>query len=131
MFEKEYLKVLSTPSAIQIGGLTFMDIEVADDPKSLARGLMLRDDVPDDFCMLFKFDDERPRSFWMKNCRFPIVVVFLDKDYNIVSWHRMKVEEGPAFKSYLSGKPAMYAIEFKDSRDEYDIMIGQQIVFQV
>lgn len=116
-FVKPYLKVLNTPKEIHIGPYIFTDVEVAETSAALKRGLMNRTDVPDDFCMLFKFDDDAVRSFWMMNCLFPINVIFLDKNLKIVSMHEMKVEpkRGVGLKHYSSGVPARYAIEFKDS----------------
>ena len=117
MFEEEYVKVLNTPKEIQVGPYVFDDIEVADNETSIRKGLMFREDVPNNFCMLFKFDDDAVRSFWMKNCEFPIVVVFCDKDWKIVAVHRMEVEEtsnDEDLQRYSSVVPARYAIEFKD-----------------
>ncbi len=93
MFDEAYRKVLSTPREIQIGPYVFDYIETADNDVSIRRGLMFRDDVPENYCMLFRFNDNEVRSFWMKNCEFPIIVVFLDKDWKIVAIHRMKVED--------------------------------------
>ena len=128
MFEQEYIKVLSAPRAIQVGEIEFNDVEVADDDESIKRGLMNRDRIPLDACMLFKFDDDAVRSFWMKNCRFPIVVLFLDKDMKVVSWHRMKVEDGPEYRSYSSHVPARYAIEFMDDGFDYGIHVGTKAI---
>lgn len=133
MFEQEYIKILNTPREIQIGPYVFDDIEVADNDTAIRKGLMFRQDVPDNFCMLFKFDDDNIRSFWMKNCEFPIVVVFCDKNWKIVSIHRMKVEEtcnDEELTRYSSVVPARYAIEFKDSNwfDAVpDIAVGTQV----
>ena len=82
---------------------------------------------------VLKFDDDNIRSFWMKNCEFPIVVVFCDKNWKIVSIHRMKVEEtcnDEELTRYSSVIPARYAIEFKDSNwfDAVpDIAVGTQV----
>ena len=133
MFEQEYIKVLTTPREIHIGPYIFDDVEVADNDVSTRKGLMFRQDVPDNFCMLFKFDDDEVRSFWMKNCEFPIIVVFCDKNWKILAVHRMKVEEtvnDEELQRYSSVEPARYAIEFKDSwmtDSVADIEIGSRV----
>lgn len=116
MFEQEYKKVLMTPTTLKYGVHVFDDIEIADTPESIRNGLMFRQDIPDNFCMLFVFDDDDVRSFWMKDCLFPITVVFCDKDWKIVKVHNMKVEQAKKdedFTRYSSEVPARYAIEFK------------------
>lgn len=129
MFEDIYIKILNTPREIQIGSYVFDDIEVADNDVSIKKGLMFRQDIPNNFCMLFKFDDDAVRSFWMKNCKFPIVVVFCNKNWKIVAIHQMKVEttaDESELKRYSSGVPARYAIEFKDN-DTTNIKVGDYV----
>jgi len=128
--DREYMRVLSTPREIVLGSYVFDDVEVADNDVSTKRGLMFRQDIPDDFCMLFKFDDDAVRSFWMKNCEVPIVVVFCDRSWKILAVHRMEVKEtadDSELKRYSSISPARYAIEFRDKWPEdfvLDIRVG-------
>src|SRR5262245_46413382 len=42
-------------------------IEIAEDDASRAHGLMDRTHMDDDHGMLFVFQDDAPRAFWMKN----------------------------------------------------------------
>lgn len=78
---------------------------------------MFRQDAPENFCMLFRFSDDGVRWFWMKNCEFPIVVVFCSSDWRVTAAHRMKVEhtaDDCSLKRYSSVTPVRYAIEFRD-----------------
>lgn len=59
-------------------------VRLADDPESQMRGLMFVRGLPDDEGMLFLFDQEAPRSFWMKNCEMAIDMVWLDAAFRIV-----------------------------------------------
>src|SRR6185312_5592099 len=61
------------------------DIEIAADDASRERGLMFRDSMPADHGMLFTFDDEQERTFWMKNTHIPLDILYFDKKYKLVS----------------------------------------------
>ena len=84
-------------------------LEVANTDRSRQRGLMERDAMPADHGMLFVFDREQPLSFWMKNTRFPLEILYLDADGQVVSIHEMKPYDTTS--SHRSARPAKYAIE--------------------
>src|SRR5690554_7281945 len=44
-----------------------IEIEIADTDSARTRGLMQRESLPERSGMLFIFDDEAPRGFWMAN----------------------------------------------------------------
>lgn len=94
-------------------------VEVADDDASRARGLMFRDTMADDHGMLFIFPDERPRSFWMKNTRIPLDIIYIDRDLEVVSISadtppcRSRTQRCP---SYPSAGPARYVLEINGGR---------------
>ncbi len=92
---------------MRIGEKTFT-LEVADTYSSRQYGLMNRDSLPLDRGMIFVFSREEPLSFWMRNTRIPLDIVYVDSVGKVVSIHRMEPfdEEGVA-----SAGPAQYAIE--------------------
>jgi len=49
-----------------------------------ARGLMFRNKLPRDRALLFVFERAEFHAFWMKNCRFPIDMVWLDAERHVV-----------------------------------------------
>ena len=97
--------------SVELGGKTFA-VEIADTTEKQALGLMFRDSMPDDHGMLFIFPNEAPRSFWMKNTRIPLDIMYFDKDLRMVSISAdtppCKVRRCP---SYPSKGPAMYVLE--------------------
>jgi uncharacterized membrane protein (UPF0127 family) len=91
-----------------IGSKTYT-LEIAAREADRNKGLMYRDFMPEDRGMIFIFADEDGRSFWMKNVRIPLDILFLDASGKVISIHQMKpYVEIPGTPS---DGPAKYAIE--------------------
>lgn len=97
--------------SVELGGKTF-DVEIADTSEKQALGLMFRDSMEADKGMLFIFPNEAPRSFWMKNTRISLDIMYFDKELKMVSISAdtppCKITRCP---SYPSAAPAMYVLE--------------------
>jgi uncharacterized membrane protein (UPF0127 family) len=90
-----------------IGRETFT-LEVADDVAEQRWGLMARESMPSDHGMIFVFEEESPRDFWMKDTLIPLDIVYVDTAGKVVSVKQMKPrDETPV----PSDGAAMYAIE--------------------
>lgn len=103
--------------------LSHLKIEIADDEYERARGLMYREKLEEDQAMLFVFDQEAKRSFWMKNTRISLDILFLDEDKRVVD---LKKRLAPySTESTVSQAPAMYVLEMKaGSIDRLNIARG-------
>jgi len=97
--------------SVELAGKTFR-VGIADSSEEQALGLMFRDSMPADEGMIFIFPNEAPRSFWMKNTRIPLDIMYFDKDLKLVSISAdtppCKVSRCP---SYPSIAPAQYVLE--------------------
>jgi uncharacterized protein len=51
--------------------------ELAQTPSEWSRGLMFRNSMPNDAGMLFVFPLEATQSFWMKNTKIPLDIIFI------------------------------------------------------
>jgi uncharacterized membrane protein (UPF0127 family) len=88
-------------------------VEIADTPDMQRLGLSGRPSLPADRAMLFVFPAEANRSFYMKDCYFPIDIAFLDADRRIINLTTMAVEAVPTnpVGTYRSDAPAMFVVE--------------------
>ncbi|MCX5708165.1 MAG: DUF192 domain-containing protein [Candidatus Omnitrophica bacterium] len=63
---------------------TCVSVEIADNEISRSRGLMFRESLAQDCGMLFIFPSEDIYSFWMKNTKIDLDMIWLDKDLQVV-----------------------------------------------
>jgi uncharacterized membrane protein (UPF0127 family) len=59
-------------------------VEVADTPALRQQGLMFRDSLGKKNGMLFIMPEETIQSFWMKETRIPLDIIFIYSDWTIV-----------------------------------------------
>ena len=109
---------------VRLGTRDFV-LEVADTDATRQRGLMYRAELPPDHGMLFVFSDEQERMFWMKDVPFPLDIVFLGSDAQVVSIRQMKPFDRSTTYSHA---PAKYAIELnKDAAEAVGLKVGTRI----
>ena len=90
------------------------NVELALDAATQQRGLMFRDDMPADHGMLFIFDRPNMQTFWMKNCRMPLDILYFDQNYKLVSVQQRVPPCRDADGNcpvYPSSGPAQYVLE--------------------
>ncbi len=86
-----------------------LDIEIADTDFDIQTGLMYRNSMKKNQGMLFVFDDEIERFFYMKNTKIPLDLIFINADTNIVSFQK---NAKPFDESSLpSNGPSKYVLE--------------------
>ena len=118
--------------SVELGGKTF-SVEIADTQEKQALGLMFRDSMPDDAGMIFIFPNEAPRSFWMKNTRISLDIMYFDKEMKMVSISAdtppCRVSRCP---SYPSSKPAMYVLELNAGKaSELGVGPGDKLTIEL
>ena len=89
-------------------------LEVAADAASRENGYMFRDRIGEREGMIFVFESSGRHSFWMKNCRTSLDIVWLDAAFRVVD---MAPDQKPCpatgeCPSVEPAEPARYVVEF-------------------
>lgn len=107
-----------------------LDIEIADDEYQTQTGLMYRKSMPDTQGMLFIFEDETPRNFYMKNTEFGLDIIYINSKKEIVSIQKNAQPLNDA--SLPSEGAAKYVLEVNDGlTDLWKLEKGDKVEWQV
>ena len=121
----------SGASYVELKGHRFQ-VEIADERKELALGLMFRDSLPDDHGMLFIFPNEAPRSFWMKNTRIPLDIIYFNAELKMVSVARARPCRIKQCPGYPSEGPSRYVLELNAGKAaELGLVAGDIMVLSL
>ena len=83
-----------------------VELAVTDEEQSL--GLMCREKLDETHGMLFVYDDEARRSFWMKDTFIPLSIAFIDRNRVVRDIRELKPRDK---NTVWSQGAAMYALE--------------------
>jgi len=87
-------------------------VEIPHGREEMSRGLMYRESLDPGKGMLFVFEEEGIQSFWMKNMKFPIDMIWMDSEGRVV---HIEYSVPPCRKEpcmvYSPGKKASYVLE--------------------
>jgi len=106
--------------------------QIADSAGLRTQGLMFRDNLGKNEAMLFIFPEEDKYSFWMKNMRFSLDIIWLDRNKKIVD---IKKDVPPCnsniCESFSPNAKAKYVLEVNSGfTDKYRINLGDNVKFQ-
>ncbi len=103
-----------------------IDIEIADNDYERQLGLMNRKSMEEMQGMLFIFPEEKFQSFWMLNTLFPLDILFINSNKEIVTIHKNTIPLSQ--QSYPSSEPAMYVLEVNAGFCErHNVKLGDKI----
>jgi len=91
------------------GAAVVVAVELATTPETRTLGLMYRDHLDDGRGMLFIFPQIAPQSFWMRNTRIPLDILFIDEAHKVVRLHANTTPYSEA--SLPSGAPVRFVLE--------------------
>ena len=102
---------------VEACGIGFPQTWVVSTYEDRQRGLMNHPPLTSKQAMLFVFEEEDHRSFWMKNVPYDLDIAFFDSNKKIVSITTMfgtsPMMKDDKLPSYPSNGPAQYALEAK------------------
>jgi uncharacterized membrane protein (UPF0127 family) len=88
--------------------------ELAVSDEQRAQGLMFRERINEDQAMLFIFEEEDIHSFWMKNMRFAIDILWLDSQRRVVHIeNRVPPCSKDPCPSYVPAEAAAFVLELQ------------------
>jgi len=102
-------------------------VAIADDPYERSRGLMYRHSLPDTVGMFFIYERQEILNFWMKNTSISLDIIFLDRDYRVVS---IAEHTHPYSEDMIpSSHPARFALEVNAGfADKHGIKPGDHLI---
>ncbi|HET8886832.1 MAG TPA: DUF192 domain-containing protein [Salinimicrobium sp.] len=108
--------------------ITRLDVEVADNNYERQTGLMYRSSLGTNQGMIFIFEKEEPRGFYMKNTNIPLDLVFLDSEKKVVNIAKDAVPQ--SMETIRSTAPAKYVLEVNAGLSEtWNLEAGDKIIF--
>ena len=107
-------------------------VEVSDTPEKRSLGLGKRDKLKKGWGMLFVFEKRIPHSFWMKNMRFPIDIIWLDNQRIVeLAENVPPPQEGESPKVMEPRLPSNFVLEIESGRARaLGLKVGQKLSYQ-
>ncbi len=118
----------ATAAIVVIGGEgegVELTVELAQTAAERSRGLMGREELPDNRGMLFVFPQDTETAFWMKNTLIPLSIAFIAEDGAILDVQDM---EALSEELHRSPQPYRYALEVnQDWFREHGFEMGDRV----
>jgi uncharacterized protein len=121
----------TVPLTLPSGKVLQAELMIKDEDRAM--GLMFRPSLPMDRGLLFIFDQVDFHGIWMKNCRFPIDIVWLDEEHRVVH----VAEAAPPCKAepcpvYTPMKKAAYVVEINAGQARREkATLGSRLQFEL
>jgi len=124
----ESLKPVSTDFVVIKNQKVFLD--VADNREKITRGLMGVDNIAENQGMVFLFKKHDYKTFWMKNMKIPLDIVFISNEKIAKIYNEVPVCEKYPCPLYESKYKIDSVIEFKKGFcEKYNVKVGDKIKF--
>ncbi len=126
LFSENFKKLVSIERNNLI--IAELNLEIADEEDEKIRGLMWRTDLKNNEGMLFKWNNSKIRSFWMKNTPLSLDIIFINEENTISEVVYSAIPF--SLEVIRSNYPSMYVIEILGGKSkEFQINVGDQVNF--
>lgn len=107
-------------------------VELATTVQEQARGLMFREGLETNRGMLFVFKQENKYGFWMKNMLFPLDIIWINENQEIVFMARNMRPCSETCRTILPDKKAKYVLEVNAGTiEKLDINLRDKLEFYI
>ena len=120
----------ATVQIASAGKTVTYQVELADTPAEISRGLKYRTALAPDSGMLFVFDGDANRYFWMENTLIPLDMIYISSDGRVVGVRENAVP-GSTVNIDPPG-PCMYVLEVRGGQcRQYGICAGDPVAISM
>ncbi|MFA5840754.1 MAG: DUF192 domain-containing protein [Candidatus Paceibacterota bacterium] len=121
--------VIEDVKQIVIGGQT-LNVDLALTPLGQTQGLSGRSELRENEGMLFVFEQPGKYSFWMKDMKFPLDIIWIGEDMNVIYIQKNASPESYP-ESFVSEKNAKYVLEvFAGFADKNNLKEGDKVEYK-
>jgi uncharacterized protein len=122
------------PMKLPSGKVLQTELMIKDEDRQM--GLMFRPSLPLDRALLFVFETPDFHGIWMRNCKFPIDIVWLDSERRVVHVHEAappcKEENAQNCAVYTPLRKASYVVEINSGQAKREkIVLGSTLDFSL
>jgi uncharacterized membrane protein (UPF0127 family) len=107
---------------------------LAETPEQQRKGLSIKNDLKDHEGMLFLFDTPEKNSFWMKEMKFPIDIIWINPNYKIIHIEK-NLQPCISFlicTSYSPNENSQYVLEVNSHyTTRNNITVGDKVEFNI
>jgi uncharacterized membrane protein (UPF0127 family) len=119
--------------SVAVNGLVLVaDIAATDEQRT--KGLSVKDSLDENEAMLFVFDNEAKHTFWMKNMKFPIDIIWIDTDRTVVHIEHNLQPCGSELlcPTYKPIDDSLYVLETVGGfAEKHDVVKGTRVDFEL
>ncbi len=110
-----------------------LNVELAKTPEEWAKGLMYRENLPEDYGMLFVFKNTDYHYFWMKNTLISLDIIWLNENKEIIYIEEnCKPCKKEPCKTYGPNMPAKFVLEVKAGfSKKHSLKPGDKLYFSL
>ncbi|WP_455244298.1 DUF192 domain-containing protein [Petrachloros mirabilis] len=120
---------------VRLPGGVIIHAEIADTQLKRAEGLMYRDHLAKDRGMLFMFDQAQLWTFWMKNTKIPLDIIWMNENKQIIHIARnvpICTRTDDSCPQYQPNDPATFVLELGGGEaDRLKLEKGTKLKFDV
>ncbi len=106
---------------ITLPGGSIIHAELADTPQKRSEGLMYREHLADNRGMLFTFSQAQAWTFWMKNTKIPLDLIWMNENKQIIHMEQrvpICTRTDDSCPQYRPNEGALYVLELAAGRAE-------------